>query len=490
MQNDFLSPTTNPTFTLLSLMNAHNTNPPVHKTTTITIARENTIHIVEAFLDPLVTVFTLWAIAIYLEGTLPPSYLILSIIVFSVSYPGHSKIQRTSWQIVKNTLVSWSLFALLFLGFGQMTHSINLFPYEAIVLCIFLTPVLQLMANFGLRTFAPALIKLQGPAKRAIIAGMNEQGLALADRLMQSEYEAIELKGFFEDRSVDRIPSQSQYAILGKLSELGGYAKDHDINIIYLSLPMASQPRVLNLLDDLKDTTASIYFVPDIFLTDLVQSRVSEVDGIPVVAVCESPFMGFSGITKRLADLIFSIIILIPALPLLLLIAIGIKLSSPGPVIFKQRRYGLDGKEIIIYKFRSMSVCEDGNAISQAQKDDARTTPFGAFLRKTSLDELPQLINVLQGRMSVVGPRPHAVAHNEMYRKLIKGYMIRHKVKPGITGWAQVNGLRGETETLNKMQSRIDYDLEYLRHWSMRFDLHIIFKTIWVILFNRQKNVY
>lgn len=470
-------------------MNAHTPNPAVHKITSITIARENIIHIVEALLDPIVTVFTLWAIAIYLEGTLPPAYLILSIIIFSVTYPGKSKIQRSSWQIVKDTLLGWCLFSLLFLGFGQITHSINLFPYEAILLCICLTPILQLAANFGLRTLAPALIKLQGPPKRAIIAGMNEQGLALANRLAQSEYEAIELKGFFEDRSGDRI-LKSRYAILGKLDELGTFTKENDINIIYLSLPMASQPRVLKLLDDLKDTTASIYFVPDIFLTDLVQSRVSEVDGIPVVAVCESPFMGFSGLIKRLTDIVFSVLILIPALPVLALIAIGVKLSSPGPVIFKQRRYGLDGKEILIYKFRSMSVCEDGHTISQAQKDDNRTTPFGAFLRKTSLDELPQLMNVLQGRMSVVGPRPHAVAHNEMYRKLIKGYMIRHKVKPGITGWAQVNGLRGETETLHKMQARIDYDLEYLRNWSMRFDLHIMLKTIWVILLNKQKNVY
>lgn len=470
-------------------MNAHISNPATHKTTSITIARENIIHIIEALLDPIVTVFTLWAIAIYLEGTLPPAYLILSIIIFSVSYPGKSKVQRSSWQIVRDTLLGWSLFSLLFLAFGQITHSIDLFPYEAILLCIFLTPILQLAANFGLRTLAPALVKLQGPAKRAIIAGMNEQGLILADRLAQSEYEAIELKGFFEDRSGDRIP-KSQHAILGKLDELSTFAKDNDIHIIYLSLPMASQPRVLKLLDDLKDTTASIYFVPDIFLTDLVQSRVSEVDGVPVVAVCESPFTGFPGLVKRLADIILSVLILIPTLPILALIAIGVKLSSPGPVIFKQRRYGLDGKEILIYKFRSMSVCEDGSTISQAQKDDSRTTPFGAFLRKTSLDELPQLMNVLQGRMSVVGPRPHAVAHNEMYRKLIKGYMIRHKVKPGITGWAQVNGLRGETETLHKMQARIDYDIEYLRNWSMRFDLHIILKTIWVVLLNKQKNVY
>ena len=173
--------------------------------------------------------------------------------------------------------------------------------------------------------------------------------------------------------------------------------------------------------------------------------------------------------------------ILILVSPLLILIAVAIKIGSPGPIIFKQRRYGLDGEEIVVYKFRSMRVCEDGGSIRQAKVGDDRITRLGAFLRKTSLDELPQFVNVLQGRMSIVGPRPHAVAHNEIYRNLIKGYMIRHKVKPGITGWAQVNGCRGETKTLDRMQGRIDYDLDYLRNWSLRLDLRIIAKTILLV---------
>jgi len=174
--------------------------------------------------------------------------------------------------------------------------------------------------------------------------------------------------------------------------------------------------------------------------------------------------------------------------PMMLAIAIGVKLSSPGPVLFKQRRYGVDGRKIFVYKFRTMSVVEDGEVIRQATKNDSRVTPFGAFLRKTSLDELPQFINVLQGRMSVIGPRPHAVAHNELYRKLIRGYMIRHKVRPGITGLAQVNGYRGETETVEKMKARIEYDLAYLRNWSLVLDLQIILKTIVVVL--KKQNAY
>ena len=176
---------------------------------------------------------------------------------------------------------------------------------------------------------------------------------------------------------------------------------------------------------------------------------------------------------------------LVVSLPLLVAIAIGVKLTSPGPLLFRQRRYGLDGREIHVYKFRSMKVTEDGAHIRQATRDDERVTPFGAFLRRYSLDELPQFINVLQGRMSVVGPRPHAIAHSETYRRLIKGYMIRHKVKPGITGWAQVNGFRGETRTLDRMESRIAYDLAYLRHWSLQLDLWIVLKTLLVVLNDR-----
>ena len=188
---------------------------------------------------------------------------------------------------------------------------------------------------------------------------------------------------------------------------------------------------------------------------------------------------------KWLSDKILATLVLILISPILLLIALAIKIDSPGPVIFKQRRYGLNGEEILVYKFRSMTVCEDGGTIQQARKNDSRITRLGAFLRKTSLDELPQFINVLQGRMSIVGPRPHAVSHNETYRKLIKGYMVRHKVKPGITGWAQVNGYRGETETVDKMQKRIEYDLEYLRTWSLGLDLWIIVKTVAVVFSDR-----
>jgi putative colanic acid biosynthesis UDP-glucose lipid carrier transferase len=258
--------------------------------------------------------------------------------------------------------------------------------------------------------------------------------------------------------------------------------------MIFISLPMSAQPRIREVIDDLHDSTASIYFLPDVYVFDLMQARFSGVGGIPVVAVCESPFSGVDSVVKNASDFVLALLILLILSPLMLGIALAVVLTSPGPAIFRQRRYGLNGEEITVYKFRSMTVSEDGQNVVQAQKNDSRVTKVGAFLRRTSLDELPQFFNVLQGRMSIVGPRPHAVAHNELYRKLIKGYMLRHKVRPGITGWAQVNGMRGETEVLEKMQGRIDHDLYYLQNWSIWLDLWIIMRTVWVVL--RRENAY
>jgi putative colanic acid biosynthesis UDP-glucose lipid carrier transferase len=257
--------------------------------------------------------------------------------------------------------------------------------------------------------------------------------------------------------------------------------KDNRIDIIFIALPIRNVKRVSDLLDDLHDTTASIYFAPDVFVFDLIQCRTFDIDGVPLVALCETPFYGTRGIIKRLSDIVIASLILLLVSPLLLVIALAIKLSSPGSVIFKQRRYGLDGREIVVYKFRSMTASEDGDDFRQATRNDPRVTRIGKFLRKYSLDELPQFVNVLQGRMSVVGPRPHPVKLNEEYRQLIKGYMVRHKVPPGITGLAQIRGHRGETSDLVEMQNRIESDLEYLRNWSLGLDLRIILRTILAI---------
>lgn len=326
---------------------------------------------------------------------------------------------------------------------------------------------------------------------RAVIVGLSDLSRKLTCQFKQNPLLGVGCMGFFDDRWSGRLSEKKQQPpekLLGSIASTAEFVKTHDVRQIYIALPMSAQPRILALLDELRDTTASVYFVPDIVSFDLIQANISSINGIPIVAVCESPFIGINSTIKRISDVVLSLSILLLIAPFMLLIAIGVKLSSPGPVFFSQRRYGLDGKEIAIYKFRTMTVMEDGEQIDQATWNDPRITRFGAFLRRTSLDELPQFINVLQGCMSIVGPRPHAISHNEMYRSLIKGYMIRHKVKPGITGWAQINGFRGETDTVEKMQHRIDYDLDYLRNWSLFLDLLIIFKTIGVVI--EAKNAY
>jgi putative colanic acid biosynthesis UDP-glucose lipid carrier transferase len=243
--------------------------------------------------------------------------------------------------------------------------------------------------------------------------------------------------------------------------------------------------RIPRLLQAMQDTTVSVHYVPDLLGITIIQGRLRDVNGVPVVGLCETPFTGVNQLVKRAEDLVLASLIIVLISPLLLAVALGVKLSSPGPVLFRQRRNGLDGHEIVVWKFRSMRTLDNGAVIRQATRGDPRITPFGAFIRRTSLDELPQFFNVLQGRMSIVGPRPHAVAHNDEYRELIRAYMVRHKVKPGITGWAQVNGHRGETDTLDKMRARVEYDLEYLHHWSLSLDLRIIARTVALVLWDR-----
>ena len=451
-----------------------------------TLGRDNLLSLIESAIDPGVLVLTLWAIAIYFENSVPPAYLILSVIVFAMTFPGTTHLQSSLKKLIAQTLINWAAIATLLLAVGAVTHYIQYFPHSAVVTWLWVAPLTQIATHRALRLAAPLIINLQGPPHRAVIVGMNTQGIALAKRIRETPFSRIDLMGFFDDRELHRLNAPSGFALIDKLHALPQFARDNNIQKIYLSLPMASQPRILQVLDDLKDTTASIYFVPDMFVTDLIQGRSGSVCGTSVIAVCETPFRGTNGAVKRLSDILLSLIILLLVSPVLIAIAIGIKLDSPGPIIFRQRRYGLDGKEIVVYKFRSMSVTEDGEkTYTQVTRNDARVTRLGAFIRKTSLDELPQFLNVLEGKMSIVGPRPHAVAVNEQYRKLISGYMIRHKVKPGITGWAQVNGYRGGDDLVH-MRHRIEYDLDYLRNWSLRLDLLIIFKTIRVV-FNDSK---
>jgi putative colanic acid biosynthesis UDP-glucose lipid carrier transferase len=438
--------------------------------------------LVQAAVDPVVTITALLLSAVAFGVRFEGAYLILALIVFSLTFPGGPPKATGPRALAGEVLTSWFVTVAILLFIGWATSTLEGFDRRVLLAWLLATPAARFAAHLVMPWILLRLFAAERAQRVAVIAGGCELGRALAERIRGHPLLGVRVAGFFDDRGPGRVGDLRPGEILGSLDELAAYVKSHRVDLIYLTLPMASQPRILKLLDALKDTTASIYFTPDIFLFDLIQGRMDMIGGMPVLSVCETPFHGTNGLIKRASDIILASAILILIVPLLLVIAAGVMLSSPGPVLFRQRRYGLDGREIMVYKFRSMTVTEDGGTLRQATRDDSRVTPFGAFLRRYSLDELPQFINVLQGRMSVVGPRPHAVAHNEMYRKLINGYMIRHKVKPGITGWAQVNGLRGETETLDKMRDRIAHDLTYLRNWSLRLDLWIVLKTILVVL--------
>ena len=380
---------------------------------------------------------------------------------------------------VVDVLFRWFLILAVLLGIAYVTKSpLQSYPRRVFLTWAVCTPMVLIVATLAMQEFMRRFLMNAFEARIAIIAGYNGSSLELARRLKKNPGMRLEVAGFFDDRSTDRLGMENDAKLIGPLADLGAYVKQHRTDVIFIALPIRHVKRVMNLLDDLRDTTASIYYVPDIFVFDLIQARSGEIQGIPVVAMCETPFYGYRGVTKRLTDIVLSVVILLLLLPLLAVVAVMVKVSSPGPVIFKQRRYGLDGREIAVYKFRTMTVTEDGAQIRQASRTDNRITRIGGLLRRSSLDELPQLINVLQGRMSLVGPRPHAVAHNEEYRKLIKGYMVRHKVLPGITGLAQVNGCRGETSQLEEMEARVNYDLDYLRRWTPMLDIKIILLTV------------
>jgi putative colanic acid biosysnthesis UDP-glucose lipid carrier transferase len=347
-----------------------------------------------------------------------------------------------------------------------------------------ITPLALWASRLGAQLVFQSIGVRRLPPRSAVIIGRNELGSLLEQRLRDDPSLRIRVLGFFDDKYVKGGAAGD--SLLGEPAQLPQFILENGVRLVYITWPMTRESRILDLLESLRDSTVSIYFVPDVSVASLIQGRVDLVNGIPVVGVCESPFYGIRGLAKRICDIAIASAALVATSPILAAAAIGVWLTTPGGVIFKQRRYGLDGQEIVVYKFRSMTVSEDGDhTYTQVIRNDSRVTRFGAFLRKSSIDELPQLFNVLEGSMSLVGPRPHAIAVNEQYRRLISGYMVRHKVKPGITGWAQVNGLRGGDD-LEHMRRRVELDLEYLRHWSLGLDIAILVKTAALIFLDRR----
>jgi putative colanic acid biosynthesis UDP-glucose lipid carrier transferase len=383
----------------------------------------------------------------------------------------------SGWTIATRAGLAWLAVVGILLLIGYATKVSEIYSRRALFLWFIATPPLLMAAPVLLRQGFRRIAVLSGNTRSVVIAGVNRVSHELARSITTRPELGLDHKGFFDDRGNYRASEIGTMPLLGTLADLPSFAKLRRIDVIFIALPYHLE-RTKALIGNLRDTTASVYLIPDISFIDLIQARADDISGVPIIALCESPLHGWSGFKKRATDVVLASAMLLAALPLMLLIVLALMLTSHRSVIFRQTRYGLDGAEITVYKFRTLTVDEDGPSVRQVTRDDPRVTRVGRFLRHYSLDELPQLINVIQGRMSLVGPRPHAVAHNEEYRKLIDGYMVRHKVTPGMTGLAQVNGCRGETTSIEDMRRRIDYDLDYLRHWSLMLDLKILFRTL------------
>ena len=444
----------------------------------------SSLGLLHRLLDVAVILFVLWLCSFMYAAPFNQYYSFAAAwAVASFLFFAESKSIYQSWRI--NGLLSeiyqilWVWFAVIssLIIYAFLTKTSEHFSRVVMIAWSVLVPILLIFLRVAARSLLRVLRSKKRNTRTLAFAGSGALSNRLASNFLTESWMGINIIGVYDKQDATHALSNN-LPFKGNFAQLVDDVHAGKVDYVYITLPIQEEEQTLSLLNQLADTTASVYIVPDSYIHNLLHARWYSMNGIPVASVFESPFYSVDGWLKRFEDIVITCIILALIAPVMLAIALAVKLTSPGTVIFKQRRYGLNGEVIEVWKFRSMAVCEDDLNIPQAKRFDPRITPLGGFLRRTSLDELPQFINVLQGRMSIVGPRPHAVAHNEEYRKLVYGYMLRHKVKPGITGLAQVHGWRGETDTLGKMEMRVKYDLEYINSWSIWLDIKIIFLTI------------
>jgi len=358
---------------------------------------------------------------------------------------------------------------------------------QVIISWFVISAAVQVLVHIGMEYLIRAYKANHVEIIPSILVGNSKMGGYLAENINKNPWMPHKIVGVISDDTdepwcFDGLPK------LGELDELRNMVEKYEIKRVYFALPMKTSHQVRDLQMQLIDLNVDIVWAPDIFGLHMISPSVREVAGVPLYYLSESPLVEGARLSKMLMDKTLALIALLLLAPVMIGAAIAVKLSSPGPVLFRQERHGLDGKIIGIFKFRSMKVHQEQKGlVTQASKGDSRVTAVGAFLRKSSIDELPQLFNVLKGDMSLVGPRPHAKAHNHFYADKIVAYMSRHRILPGITGLAQVNGYRGETDTLEKMEKRVEYDLTYINNWSIWLDIRIMIKTVFTLL---SKNAY
>lgn len=431
----------------------------------------------EALLDPVAIIGTLWLLVLHAGLQTEAHWWWLSVLLLVLTFPAPAYLRIPFMAAVRSILAGWVVLAPVLIGGSLLLARLAGTPpiLESVVLrdWLWLAPLMQLGLHALLRCLAPMLIDLDGSSRVAVIAGAGDIGSRLGEQLLNNPYGATRVMGFFDDRHGERV--ERELPILGPLSDLPAYIAAGNANVVYITLPLSVQSRIGSMLESLRQTDAQVYYVPDALVADLLRGWCDVVGDAPVVAMLESPFASLAGVGKRLIDIVLASLLLMLVLPLLLVLALAVKLVSRGPAFVVQHRFGLDGREIHLYALRAT---DPGPQETEMGDKAPPNNGLGRILRRTQLEKLPRLINVIQGRLSLVGPRPHAKAHNEIYRRIVKGHLVRHQVRCGITGWAQINGVRGGEKSLDHMKARVSHDLEYLRHWSLRLDLQIMLRAL------------
>ncbi len=381
---------------------------------------------------------------------------------------------------VKVLFFSWSMVPGVLLILSVLLKTTIIYSRIWFGVWVLLTLVSLIVFRRVMMLFLRAMRKRGWNQKKVVIYGAGDLGRFVAKRINDADWTGYDIVAFFDDKvELDRKLVEGIPVLVGSKTNLGEYIVEHNIHEVWFALPLREEKRLQELLFELRNFAIALRYIPDLNgFKFFLNHGITEIAGVTGVELNHSPMAdGLNCLIKAVEDRLLAFVFLLIFSPLMLLITVAIRLESKGPALFKQVRDGWDGLPIRVYKFRTMAHAP-ASEFKQATKNDARVTRVGAFLRKTSLDELPQLYNVLQGRMSIVGPRPHPVMLNDICKGEIDCYMQRHRVKPGMTGWAQVNGWRGETDTMDKMQKRVDHDLYYIRNWSLWFDIKIIFLTL------------
>lgn len=431
----------------------------------------------------------LFMLVLLKTGQLEYNYRVLAAFTILASLPAYSLCdvysKKDDYGVGLGRLfMGWLLTIGILFAVGIACNASSLFPLEILLLWAAVSYPLLALCYIPLHSLSRYYHRQLHQRHKSLIVGTGKLAVDLAKTLSrQTRSPLVGLVGSHADAA-----SEAQSQILGELPQLPQLIRQHGIRRLYITHSLQDATHIEALYLNLLEISVDVIWVPDLNNMLLLNHCVAEVDGLPAIFLNESPLTSrpTAALSKSLLDKSLALLAILVLSPLLLLFALLIKLTSPGPVIFKQDRHGWNGEVIKVWKFRSMRMHAD-QEVRQASRNDSRITPVGRFIRRTSIDELPQLFNVLQGHMALVGPRPHAVAHNDYYSGKIHAYMARHRIKPGITGLAQINGCRGETETLEKMQKRVDIDLLYINTWSLWLDIKILVKTPFTLL---SKDIY